>query len=137
SGIRKCMAARDGLKIREAKCHCDRAAKKSRVAQTLPGFLRQQAQSGFQNFAVRSVAAKRTVVRNGFRLRIHEEFIRILPTSLAVERRSPAAKCLFQSLVLDGGKLRDILNAQSRKRACCHFPDAGNFSHAQRRKKTL
>src|SRR6516225_6537581 len=82
------------------------------------------------------VFAESVVMRNGFWLRIDQEFIRIAAASLAVEGSAPLPEDFLELLLFMGGELLDGLDAQSSKGALGDFADAGNFADREGSEET-
>src|SRR5258708_22126355 len=79
------------------------------------------------------VLAESVILRNGFWLRVNHKFVGIAAARLAIERRSPLTKNLFQLFLRNGGDLFDGFDAEGPKRAFRDFADAGNLDRKSTR----
>src|SRR5256885_11753925 len=113
----------------------NRAGGKARFAQALASFLRKMAEHGIQRGQVVGIFAKGVIVRNGFGLRVDDEFVGIAAAGFAIERRPPLTENLFQLVRGMFGKLCYGFNAEGAKGALGDFADAGNFADGKRREE--
>src|SRR5215813_2473949 len=75
-------------------------------------------------------------MRNGLRLHINHEFVKIATARLPVERVTPLPKNLFQLFLKKLGELLHDINAQPPQCSLRYFANPGNLSYRERREET-
>src|SRR5438552_1968422 len=130
-GARASVRIESGVTNGESK----RAGGKARFAQALARFLRKVAEHGMEREQIVRVFAEGVVVRDGFGLRVDDEFVRIAAAGFTIERRPPLTENLFQFFRGMFGKLCDGFNAECAEGAFGDFADTGNFADGKRREE--
>src|SRR5690348_8814980 len=125
----------DGLKSRVPDSERNRASVQARIAQSFGALLTEVAQHGFQSGPVFCIGAKSVAVGYRFGLRIDHEFVRILASCFAVERRAPLPEDFLQSFFRNTRELPHGFDPHRAQRGLCHTSDSWNTAHRKRLEK--
>src|SRR5579872_1169775 len=110
-GLAQRMRARDGFKPGVSNRSRDCRSAQRGVAEPLHRFLAKPAERRIERSAVVRVKGKRVVMRNGFRLGIHEKLVSVAAARLAMQRSSPPAEILLKLFLRCGGQLPDCFDS--------------------------
>ena len=108
---------------------------KAGVAETLRCFLREVAQSGFEERSIVCIGSKSLVVRDRFWFGVDEKFVGVDSVRFAKKSGAPASKRFFEAFERNLLQLANRFDAERLQSSFCNFADTGNSAHRERREK--